>query len=313
MNHTTPLTQFNDRFNQREITILIFQVDNFFLAINLLKVKEITRCQKVKPIPYTHPLIPGVFELRNQIIPALNIRHWLGRTPIYPHNYKTIIVEFLGLTVGFQVDAIQGIQHLYWQDIHPPDRIARFSQQVMGTIIANEQLVYMIDYEHIVLSINPEVIPSTINNKHASKKLEEKRKNQTIWIIEDSKTIRDFLKNLLMENGYSNLYFFENGQHAIETLYKDRTGQPQSNNSPHFDHNGVNLIITDIEMPVMDGFTLIKILKQDPLTKSIPIILFSSFVSSEHKLKGEIVQVDAQLSKSESNNLIALMDRFIFR
>lgn len=75
----------------------------------------------------------------------------------------------------------------------------------------------------------------------------------------------------------------------------------------------VDIIITDIEMPVMDAYTFIKTIKEDEVLRGIPVILFSSLIAAGNKLKGELVQADAQLSKSDSSSLVSLMDRLVFR
>jgi two-component system chemotaxis response regulator CheV len=297
-------------FETREIEILVFNVGHYRLGINLGKVREISRYLPIKSVPYSHPMIRGLFELRNQLIPALNLRIWLDLEDSYLDTSKIVIAEFMGLTVGFLVDTVERIHRVKWENIEPPDTLKRFSDDILGTVKLDEKLVNMIDYERIVLDINPDVIMAGSPGQIDSKKLVEKRGSKAVWIVEDSKTVRDFLKNLLTEKGYTNIFFFENGQHALETLTVVKKRGAGKTPGPD---DKVDVIITDIEMPVMDGYTFTRKLKEDEVSRPIPVIIYSSLLSTADRLKGEVVAADAQLSKSESVNLVRLIDRFIFR
>lgn len=298
-------------FETREIEILVFNVGQYRLGINLGKVREISRRLPIKSVPYSHPVIRGLFEVRNQLIPALGLRTWLDLEDTYTDTAKIVIADFLGLTVGFLVDGVERIHRVKWEDIEPPDTFKRFSDDILGTVKLENKLINMIDYERIVLDINPDVILADSPEQKDSKKLVEKRGSKCIWILEDSKTVRDFLKNLLTEKGYTNIIFFENGRHALETMAVVKKNRP--GNTAGTGTETVDIVITDIEMPVMDGYTFTRKLKEDEALRSIPVIIYSSLLSTGDRLKGEVVAADAQLSKSESVNLVRLIDRFIFR
>lgn len=289
------------------IGILIFSTGPYRLGINLGKVREIIKPPNIKDVPYSHPVVQGVFELRNRLIPALSLRNWLGEDDRYPDSARVIITEFLGLQVGFMVDGVERIHRAPWDAVEPPVRIQRFSRHILAAVKLEDGLITLIDYEHIVLSINPDAVLAHTQTRKDSKALTEKRKTKSIWILEDSKTIRDFLKEHLKKNGYTNIIFFENGKHALDTLDVVKTRLKHGDDSDKPD-----VIITDIEMPVMDGYTFIQSVKTDEALRRIPIVLFSSLITSENKLKGEIADADAQLAKSDSANLVPLMDRFIF-
>lgn len=312
---------------EKQVALLVFHIGGYRLGINLAKVREITRLLPLKKVPYAHPVIKGVFELRQQLIPTVNLRNWLKIEDTYPPNAKIIIARFLGLTIGFLVDSVEGIQRLSWTDIAPPGRLQQFSTDVLGTVKADapgqddqQHIITLIDYERIVLTVNPDLILTTTSAEKRSQHLKEKRKTKSIWIIEDSRTVRDFLRHHLQENDYKGILFFENGKHALDMLTNlkqrmrlkpDPANQvPRPISESKYDH--VDLIISDIEMPVMDAYTFIRNVKQDETFKQIPIILFSSLISAEHKLRGELAEADAQLSKSESSNLVPLLDRLLF-
>jgi two-component system chemotaxis response regulator CheV len=299
-------------FEAREIDILVFNVGEYRLGISLGKVREITRMPVIKSVPYSHPAVRGLFELRNQLIPALDLRVWLGAGGECPGTGRAIISRFMGLTAGFLVDGVERIHRINWRDIEPPDTIKRFSDDILGTVKLEGGLINMIDYERVVLDINPDVILPQSPVRKDSKKLVERRGGASIWIVEDSRIVRDFLKHLLTEKGYTDIIFFENGRHALETLSiikKQRNGK----RGQYGETGRVDMIITDIEMPVMDGYTFIGKVKADEVLRDIPIIIYSSLFAAGDKLKGEVVAADAQLCKSDSTNLVRLIDRFIFK
>jgi two-component system chemotaxis response regulator CheV len=309
----TETHQIQSHAGSREISILVFHVGPYRLGINLAKVREITRLLPVKSVPYSHPVVTGLFELRNRLIPLICLSRWLD-VDEEEDAARIIIAEFLGLRVGFRVGQVEGIFRLQWQDIEPPERIKRFSSEILGTVKSGQdkKLINLIDYETIVLTVNPEIIMPDSAGPQASQRLRDKRKTKAVWVIEDSKTIRDFLKNHLKENGYSNIVFFENGKHALETLSTFKK-DPRRGNGQDGQDNRVDIIISDIEMPVMNAYTFIKTIKEDKRFKMIPVVLFSSLISPESRLKGELVEADAQLSKSDSARLVSLLDRLAFR
>lgn len=304
----------------KEISVLVFHAGQYRLGINLAKVREITRLPKVKTVPYSHPVVAGVFELRGGLIPLIRLDRWLDPDGQEQQDEQSLLVsrviiaEFLGLNVGFQVGLVEGIRRLDWNGIEPPERIKHFSADILGTVKSCDDgmLINLIDYENIVLTVNPEIILPDSGTVERSERLKEKRKSKAIWVIEDSHTVRDFLKHHLKDNGYTDIVFFENGKHALETLTilkKEKRSKSAAGNS----ENHVDLIISDIEMPVMNAFEFIKTIKIDPFFKTIPVVLFSSLLSPESRLKGELVEADAQLSKSDSARLVPLIDRLVFR
>ncbi len=313
---TTANTQPSTGPDAGEISVLVYTAGQYRLGINLSKVREITRLLPVKAVPYSHPMIRGVFELREHLVPALDLREWLQVEDPAAANPKIIIAEFLGLRIGFLVDGVEGIQRLPWSRIHPPDRIKRFSSDILGTINREDGLINLLDYERIVLTINPEVILPARAVEKSSKRLAQLRRSRNVWIVEDSRTVRDFLKDHLMRHGYTGIMFFENGRHALDTLeviHKKRKPAAGGEGGQEQEREGADVIITDIEMPVMDGYQFIKTIKSDPRTMHIPVILFSALLSAGNKLKGELVNADAQLSKNEGGNLVHLLDRFFFK
>jgi len=308
----TETTANRTGYADKEVSVLTFNVGPYRLGINLGKVREIARILPFTPVPYAHPVVQGLFELRNHLIPALNLNRWLGTDDPHSRLNRIIITQFMGMRIGFLVDNVEGIMHMQWNNIEPPTRIQRFSDEVLGTIKQSDDkpLITLIDYERIVLTVNPGAIMPDSSAEKRSAGLNKQRKTKSVWIVDDSRMIRDFLKTHLKENHYVNIVFFADGNHALETLAAVKKNRRIDETDIQ---NRVDLIISDIEMPVMNGYQLVKALKEEPQFTKIPVILFSSLITQENKLKGQLVNADAQLSKSESANLVPLMDRLIFQ
>ena len=124
-----------------------------------------------------------------------------------------------------------------------------------------------------------------------------------ILIAEDSSLLRKLIVDSLKKAGYENVIKTENGQEAWEYITKCKEAGVLQDE--------VKLLITDIEMPLMDGHRLTKLVKSDDATKSIPVVIFSSLVNEEMRKKGEGLGADAQLSKPEIGNLVKVIDKLL--
>ena len=121
-----------------------------------------------------------------------------------------------------------------------------------------------------------------------------------ILIAEDSPLLNKLIVDSLKQAGYTNLIHTENGQQAYDVITQCKEDGTLKRH--------VQCVITDIEMPVMDGHRLTKLIKEDDDTKDIPVVIFSSLVNEEMKRKGAALGADAQLSKPEIGNLVHIID-----
>ena len=160
--------------------------------------------------------------------------------------------------------------------------------------------IIILDFEKIVSDINPE---TGLKISEINELGERKRSNVPILIAEDSALLNKLIVDSLKRAGYDNLIHTENGQKAYDVICQCKEDGTLS------DH--VRLIITDIEMPEMDGHRLTKLVKSNEVTANIPIVIFSSLVNEEMKKKGESLGADAQLSKPEIGNLVKIVDQLV--
>ena len=268
-----------------ELEILEFTLAGNSYGINVAKIKEIITYQPVTPVPNSHPSIEGIFMPRDTMITAIDLKNCLGRGESEKKGLF-IVTNFNKLDIAFHVESVLGIHRVSWRDIIKPDiTISAADESVAtGIIKKNDKLIIILDSELNELG-------------------ERTRSSVPILIAEDSPLLNKLIVDSLKAAGYVNLIHTENGQKAYDVI-------TQCKEDGTLDQH-VRCIITDIEMPEMDGHRLTKLVKSDDATKDIPIIIFSSLVNDDMKRKGEALGADAQLSKPEIGNLVRIVDELV--
>ncbi|MED4313106.1 chemotaxis protein [Heyndrickxia coagulans] len=282
-----------------EVEIVEFSVAQNHYGINVIKVKEIIMPAAVTTIPHAHPNIEGIIQLRGEILPVVNLRKVLGHPPETGEDDKFIVTEFTQQKIVFHVDNVSKIHRFAWDQIEKPSGMyAGSDTQVIGVVKKEDTMILLLDFEKMIAEINPE---ATIRVEEVKKLGKRERNNKRIVIAEDSGLLKELLRDTLLEAGYEQIAFFEDGKDAYEYL----SGIAESGKEIK---DEVQLVITDIEMPQMDGHHLTKKIKEDPALKVLPVIIFSSLITDALRHKGEMVGADAQISKPEINQLILAMD-----
>jgi len=284
-----------------ELEVLEFKLDGNAYGINVAKIKEIINYQDVTPVPNAHPSIEGIFMPRDTMITAIDLKNCLQRG-VSQAGGLFIITNFNKLDVAFHVDSVVGIHRVSWKDIIKPDSTVSSTEEGISTgiIKLDGRLIIILDFEKIMTDINPE---TGLKMTDIDELGERGRYDVPILIAEDSPLLNKLIVDSLHKAGYTNLIHTENGQQAYEVVQDcKREGTLREH---------VQCIITDIEMPIMDGHRLTKLIKEDDETKNIPVVIFSSLVNDEMKRKGEALGADAQLSKPEIGNLVRVVDRLV--
>ena len=284
-----------------ELEILEFALGDNHYGINVAKIKEILQYSQVTPVPNSHPSVEGIFMPRDVMITVINLRRCLGM-PDPEVDGLFIITNFNKLNVAFHVDQVIGIHRVSWEEIIKPDSTINGENGSVstGVIKMNDKLVVILDFESIVSSISPETGLRTadIDNLKA-----RDRSDSRILVAEDSPLLSKLITDCLKKAGYQDLIVTNNGQEAW-----DKISEMKQNGTLI---GGVQCIITDIEMPQMDGHRLTKLCKSDDTIKQIPLIIFSSLVNEEMRRKGEQLGADAQLTKPEIGMLVDAIDKLI--
>lgn len=286
-----------------EIEIMKFTIQGEFYGINVAKVKEIMMSEKVKIMPHAHPAVEGIFKPRDILITVIDLGYYLtGEELEHKPRDLFIVTNFNKMTVAFRVQSIEGISRISWKDIQKPDKTLSHGEEGVATGIAQcaGELVTILDFEKIVAEIAPE---TTIQISEVEQLGDRPLCDSPLVIAEDSVLLQKMIDDSLERAGFLNVKNFNNGQEAwnyLDTLRHD---------SDLYDK--VNLIVTDIEMPEMDGHRLTKLVKEDDIMKRIPVIIFSSLINAEMRIKGKQLGADEQLSKPEIGRLVQVMDRLL--
>lgn len=284
-----------------EVEILEFVVNGKNYAINVIKVREILDVDNLTKLPQVDPSIGGLILCRDEIITLIDLKYILDGKNETRKNFKVIICEFNKIKVAFNIDDVLGVHRIRWEQIRKPDDIST-DPLVIGNIILDKKIILMLDFEKIVTDINP----STGISEDRIVNVEYKdRSNIKIILADDSALIRKLLKDTLQKAGFKNLILFDDGKQVLDYL-KDLVEKKGKNFI-----EDVQMVITDIEMPQMDGHTLTRKIKEDPVLKRLPVIIFSSLITDQLKHKGIAVGADAQLSKPEIGDLVKVIDKFL--
>lgn len=284
-----------------ELEVLEFIVDGNHYGINVAKVKEIIGYMTPTPIPNSHPSIEGVFMPRDRMITAIDLKNCLQRGQMESGGLF-IITNFNKLDIAFHVEQVTGIHRVTWKDIITPNATVSNTENgvASGIVKINDKLIVILDFEKIVTDISPE---TGLKVSEIAEMGARERNSVPILIAEDSPLLNKLIVDCLNQAGYMNITHTANGQEAYDYVM---AGVAAGNLDQR-----VKCLITDIEMPVMDGHRLLKLMKSDDNTKHIPVVIFSSLVNEEMRRKGEALGADRQLSKPEIGNLVHTIDELL--
>lgn len=274
-------------------------------GVNVAKVREVIRGETPSEPPRMHPSIIGVINKRGQLIPLVDLGKHLGMDPVNVAEIaeaRIIVTEFNGMAVGFVVEDVERIHRLGWDRVKSlPDMGDREDginySTCTGIIQLEEYLLLMVDFESITDSIRME---DKLHITHVENELGVDRSSVSIVMAEDSAFMRDAIGTVFDTSGYTRFEIFPDGAQAWNAI----RGAAESDDTP-------DIVISDIEMPGMDGLRLTKEIKADARLAHIPVVLFSSLITPENRKKGEQVGADLQISKPELLDIVKIVDRFI--
>lgn len=287
-----------------EIEVMKFTIGGNLFGINVAKVLEIMISAPVKPMPHAHPAVEGIFKPRDRVITVVDLPTYLGMDSPKGEKDIFIITNFNKMCIAFRVHTVDRISRISWTDIQKPDKTVSGGTEGVATGIAqcDGELVTILDFERIVAEIAPE---TSIQMAEVEQMGPRDRNDRPIWVAEDSVLLSRMIADALRKANYINLHMFSNGLELWEALTALPTEGPLEND--------VALIITDIEMPQMDGHRLTKLVKDHARFKQIPLIIFSSLISKEMRAKGRELGADEQLTKPEIGHLVDVMDHLLER
>ena len=288
-----------------EIEVMEFTISGNLYGINVAKVKEILMSAPVKPMPHAHPSVEGIFKPRDVVLTVVDLPQYLfGVSGEKGPKDLFIITNFNKVDIAFRVHTVVGISRISWQDISKPDKTVSGGGEGVATGIAQcgQDLVTILDFEKIVAEIAPQ---TTIQMSEIDRLGARERRTSPIMVAEDSILLSKMIEEALHKAGYVNVSMFSDGHELWSRLesYRDLDDLSEK----------VALVITDIEMPQMDGHRLTKLIKDDRQFRHIPVIIFSSLITEEMRRKGKELGADEQMSKPEIGHLVEVIDRLLAR
>ena len=289
-----------------ELELLEFFVGNEDYGINIAKVNEIMTYREVTPMPSAPDGVEGVFMPRDKLITVVDLHKILGVDVPDGNSGLLIVCEFNQLDIAFHVTSVKGIQRISWSSIEKPPSVANNSKKGVATGIAkiDGRIIVILDFEKIISDLNSSSGLDTTGIDKLEKS-ESVNYDAKIVIAEDSALLNKMIVNAMTSAGFHNILAFSNGQEAWNYI----SGYADNSNAA----DNIALVVSDIEMPQMDGYHLTKLIKENDETKDIPVVIFSSLVNEEMRAKGEQLGVDAQLSKPEIVKLVEVLDGLLLK
>ncbi|WP_026887944.1 chemotaxis protein [Clostridium beijerinckii] len=285
-----------------ELEIIEFIANGNHYAINVVKVKEVIEMpSNLTKLPDPKPEIAGLILCRDEILTLIDLKYILTKRSAGNLGSKVIVCEFNKIKVSFNIDDIVGVHRIGWEEIRKPDDLSENSLAV-GNILLNGKVLIMLDFEKIVTDICPSI---GISEDRLIQVDYKDRSSIKLVMADDSALIRRLLKDTLTKAGFKNLRIFDDGKQALDFIK-----ELAANKGEEFIKEA-HLLITDIEMPQMDGLTLTRKIKEDETLKKLPVVIFSSLITGELRHKGESVGANAQLSKPEVSELVDTIDRLL--
>lgn len=290
-----------------EVQLLVFRVseheDSAYYAINVFKTREVVESKNhyMTQIPSSHEMLEGTIVLRGMQIPILNLPLWLGvvLSKEEVERSNILICDFNGIVIGLRIMSAYRVIKKNWNEMHAPNsyRVGENSVVINDTRLEDGSLCLVLDYEKLLADVIPQAMVDVFESPAnlANMQIPSKLKNGTVLVAEDSKTAQRHLKQIF-ENANISMRLFENGKLLID--YINGMGDNVSM---------IPAVITDIEMPEMSGFTVIKLLKNNSKTRDIPVIVNSSMTGSNNKREAQVLGADGFIDKTKSQNIIPLI------
>ncbi len=253
---------------QNRLELLLFNLGGAQqYGINVFKVKEVLQCPPLSEIPKRHPVVRGVAHIRGGTIPIMDMRHATGSKPLDDiQNCFVIITEYNGSTQGFLVNSVERIVNMNWSSIHPPPKGTGRDSYLTAVTEVDKRLVEIIDVEKILAEVSP--LPSVVSADVVEESSTIEVASRHILIVDDSAIARRQIQKVVESLGME-VTVRKNGREALDFLEE----MVESGKNPYHE---LLLVICDIEMPEMDGYTFTAEVRANPKLSDMHIILHTS-------------------------------------
>lgn len=297
-----------------ELEIVEFRVDELarngevvpcHYGVNVAKVREIIRLPQLTKTLNTSAEVEGMIKLREKVIPVLNLSRILNKDTGGMQADRVIVLEFNNLMVGVLVHSVSRIYRISWTHVEAPSA-SLYSDQITGLVKMDDRIILVLDFEKIVGEFCSASALKPLAPEQLLESVSHDRSNRTILVADDSPFIRSTMCNALRGAGY-NVVEAVNGAEAWEKI-RGIMQQTSSDGVPF--KSRMQLLITDVEMPQMDGLHLTSTVRKEDSLKDLPIIIFSSLASEDNIRKWHDLGAQQILTKPDLPNLVKYADEF---
>ena len=298
------VNQRTQMVGQNRLELLLFRLTGKQrFGINVFKVREVLPCPKLTAMPNRNPLVRGIAHIRGQAISIIDLSMATGGPAITDIENRFVIISEYNRTVqGFLVGGVDRIMNINWEDVMPPPKGAGRDAYLTAVTEIENELVEIIDVERILADIVP--INSDVSEEVANAEINVAKEDLTILITDDSSVARNQIKRALQSLGI-HLEVRKNGKEALEYL-KDKAKELGGSAHTH-----VPVIVSDVEMPVMDGYTLTAEVKADPDLRDIHVILHTSLSGVFNQAMVKKVGADDFIAKFHPDELATAVQKWL--
>jgi two-component system chemotaxis response regulator CheV len=298
-----------------ELEIVEFRIDECdnkgnvipcYFGVNVAKVREIIRLPNLRKVVNAHPAVSGMIKLRDQVITLIDLAQSLNKRTEGIAAERVIVLEFNRIVVGILVHSVSRIYRISWENVEPPVK-AIHDANITGVVKMEDRIILILDFEKIIAELCCAQALATPDEELMSAHPTVNRGQKTILVADDSNFIRNSICGSLRQAGYQVLEA-ENGEEAWTQVSALRqkcvdSGTPLS--------ELLNLIITDIEMPRMDGLHLTSLIRKEGTLDQVPVVIFSSLASEDNKAKWKSLGASDILTKPDLPNLVQKADSLV--
>jgi two-component system chemotaxis response regulator CheV len=298
------VNQRTQMVGQNRLELLMFHLNGRQrFGINVFKVREVLPCPKLTAMPNRNPLVRGVAHIRGQAISIIDLSMATGGRALTDIQDRFVIISEYNRTIqGFLVEGVDRIININWEDVMPPPKGTGRDAYLTAVTKVEDELIEIIDVERILADIMPANMD--VSEEVANAPINVAKEDLTILITDDSSVARNQIKRALQSLGIT-LEVKKNGKEALDYL-KDKAKEVGGLVHPH-----VPVLVSDVEMPVMDGYTLTAELKADPNLRDIHVILHTSLSGVFNQAMVKKVGADDFIAKFHPDELATAVQKWL--
>lgn len=296
-----------------ELEIVEFRIDEMdsqgnvvpcHYGVNVAKVREIIRLPQMSRVVNARPGVEGMIKLRDKVITIINLATVLNKSTGDMVADRVVVLEFNNLMVGVLVHSVSRIYRISWKNVEAPAASVH-SDEVTGLVKMDDRIILVLDFEKIVAELCSESALKPLDSLLMGRSVSNpERAAKTVLVADDSVFIRKTLCDSLRSAGYT-VIEAENGAEAWNIIQQTMEKASQEENSFR-DH--IQMLITDVEMPQMDGLHLTSLVRKEESLKGFPVAIFSSLASEGNKRKWIGLGANCILTKPDLPKLVDVVD-----